>query len=123
MKDHAYERAREKVKKKKEFYSHLSSYVVMGVFFFALNAITSFGSWWFYWPLFGWGIGLLFHYLDVFGMPGVGEVSEEWEEKEIEAELRRMRGSKEDDEEQVLELKELQKEKAEKKRWDDSELV
>lgn len=120
-----YERARKRVKKKKEFYSHLSTYLVMGVFFFALNAVTDFGDWWFYWPMFGWGIGLLFHYLDAFGVPGVGEISQEWEEREIEAEMRRMRGKKyqeaENDEE--LELKEIQKEKIAPRRWDDSELV
>jgi len=115
-------KARERVKKKKEFYSHLSTYVVMGIFFFVLNAVTAFGSWWFHWPLLGWGIGVLFHYFDVFGMPGVGEISEEWEAREIEAEMRRMQGNDAEDTDE-LELKEMQKEKADKKRWDDSELV
>jgi hypothetical protein len=115
-------KARERVKKKKEFYSHLSTYVVMGIFFFVLNAVTAFGSWWFHWPLLGWGIGVLFHYFDVFGLPGVGDISDEWEAREIEAEMRRMGGS-ETEETDELELKEMQKERAEKKRWDDSELV
>jgi len=115
-------KARERVKKKKEFYSHLSTYVVMGIFFFVLNAVTAFGSWWFHWPLLGWGIGVLFHYFDVFGLPGVGDISDEWEAREIEAEMRRMGGS-EAEETDELELKEMQKERAEKKRWDDSELV
>lgn len=123
MSDPDYQKARKKVKKKKEFYSHLSTYLVMGIFFFVLNAVTSFGSWWFYWPMFGWGIGLLFHYFDAFGIPGVGEISDEWEKREIEAELRRMRGDKHEEEPDELELKEMQKEKVEKKRWDDSELV
>ena len=74
-------RAKKRVKAQKEFYRHLTSYLVMGVFFFLLNAVTSFGNWWFYWPMLGWGIGILFHYFDVFGLPGVGEISKEWEER------------------------------------------
>ncbi|MFN7118636.1 MAG: 2TM domain-containing protein, partial [Saprospiraceae bacterium] len=62
-----YEKARKRVRARKEFYQHLTSYVVMGIFFFLLNAVTSFGAWWFYWPLLGWGIGVLLPYFYVFG--------------------------------------------------------
>jgi hypothetical protein len=121
-----YTEAQKRVKKKKEFYSHLSSYVVMGIFFFVLNFLTAPGRWWFYWPMLGWGIGLAFHYIDVFGIPGVGDLSKDWEEKAIEEELQKMGV---DDEEKYLdppareelELKELKKTK--KKNWDDDELV
>ena len=92
----------------------------MGVFFFLLNAVTSFGNWWFYWPMLGWGIGILFHYFDVFGLPGVGEISKEWEEKAILKEMERMEWEektqmnkyerkKEPEPEENLELKELER--------------
>ena len=35
------------------------------------------GSWWFYWPLAGWGIGLALHVLVTFG----GVFSDEWKER------------------------------------------
>lgn len=117
----AYEKARVRVKKKKEFYQHLASYVIMSGFFFLLNAVTSFGSWWFYWPMMGWGIGLAFHYFDAFGFPGVGEISEEWEQRAIEEELQKMgadRGPSAMDEK--LDLKELEKRP---NKWNDSDLV
>jgi len=38
---------------------------------------------------FFWGIGLFFHYIQVHGFPGM-EDEDEWEEKEIEKEVRRM---------------------------------
>jgi len=37
---------------------------------------------WFYWPLFGWGIGIVMHGLFVFGF-GLW-LGQEWEEKKIE---------------------------------------
>ncbi len=120
-----YEKARKRVKAKKEFYQHLTSYIVMGIFFFLLNVVTSFGAWWFYWPLLGWGIGVLFHYFDVFGFPGVGSMEGDWEEKAIEEEVARMRGRKPAEEApEAMELREIQKERSEsQRRWDDSELV
>ena len=119
-----YKEAKKKVKTKKEFYEHLTVYAVMSVFFFMLNALTAFGNWWFYWPILGWGIGVLFHYFEVFGFPGIPEMSKEWEERQIQQELKKLekRNSStglEDDFDE-LELKEIRKEK---NRWQDDELV
>ncbi len=134
MDDRDYRLAKKRVKAKREFYQHLSTYAVMSVFFFLLNAVTAFGNWWFYWPMLGWGVGIMFHYFDVFGLPGVGETSNDWEQKAIEEELRRIKREKKlsetaprkvslpkEEPEERLELKELKKEK--RKDWDDSELV
>ena len=38
--------------------------------------------------MLGWGVGLAFHYVDVFGIPGFDILSKEWEDREIERELR-----------------------------------
>ena len=128
----AYQKALKRVKAKKDFYNHLAAYMVMGVFFFLLNATTAWGQWWFYWPMLGWGIGILFHYIDVFGVPGVGEVNEpDWEERAIQKELRKMGyGNREEgpenplDKEDHLELREMKKEKLSRRRdWDEDELV
>lgn len=88
--DDKYIRARKRVKAKKGFYGHLSSYVVVGIFFFAMNMLTDpFDIWWPF-PMLSWGIGLGIHYLTVFGFPGSGVLSKEWEDREMEKELRRV---------------------------------
>lgn len=136
-----YNEARKKVKEKKGFYKHLSTYMTMGLFFFALNMVTNPWNWWFYWPMMGWGIGLASHYFKVFGFPGTEGYSASWEEKEIEREMRRMeteRGSRrghsqrtiapavrrEEDYEE-LELRDLEetRRKDPEKKWNDSDLV
>ncbi len=133
LESEAYKKAAKRVKAKKEFYNHLATYVVMGIFFFLLNAVTAWGSWWFYWPMLGWGIGILFHYIDVFGIPGVEQVNDsDWEERAIQEELRKMGYSKGEtyaskpEEDDYLDLKEVKKEKVSRSRdrhWDDDELV
>jgi len=42
---------------------------------------------WFIWPIFGWGIGLIFHFLGVF----VFTRPSDWERREIEKEMERLR--------------------------------
>lgn len=85
----AYEIAQKRVKKKKEFFQHFTSYIAVGTFLFALNVATSFGDWWFYFPMMGWGIGLTIHYFTVFGIPGVAKYDEAWEEEAIQQEMQR----------------------------------
>ncbi len=126
MIDKEYESARKRVKKKKEFYSHLGSYIAVGSFFFILNIVTSPGDWWFFYPMLGWGIGLVIHYFSVFGIPGL--MSSDWEEKALEEEMNRIRriqekSKPEEKEEDSLELKDLQKEKVRSKKWDETDLV
>ena len=121
-----YDKARKRVKAKKEFYQHLTSYVTMSIFFLLLNAVTSFGAWWFYWPILGWGVGIVFHYFDIFGFPGEGNKSPDWEERAIQQEMERMRPHRQPTPEEPLEemeLRELQKERPGRKNWNDSELV
>jgi hypothetical protein len=130
MNQDAYQAARKKVKKKKDFYGHLSSFLVMSIFFFVLNMLTSPWVMWFYWPILGWGIGVLFHYFDVFGVPGVGSLDKEWEEKAIQEEMAKMQNSshfEEDyDDQEYLNLNEMprpQKRAEPRKDWNDSDLV
>lgn len=130
LESEAYKKAAKRVKAKKEFYNHLATFVVMGAFFFLLNAVTAWGSWWFYWPMLGWGIGILFHYIDVFGIPGVEQVNDsDWEEKAIQEELRKMGYPNAEkqrvDEDEFLDLREVKKERMSRKEsgWDEDELV
>ncbi|MCF8245079.1 MAG: 2TM domain-containing protein [Saprospiraceae bacterium] len=84
-------RAKKRVKAKKSFYQHLMSYAIVNLFLLVLNLLTSPGTLWFVYPLLGWGVGLAFHYVEVFGIPGFDILSKEWEEKELERELRQFR--------------------------------
>ena len=122
-----YTQARRRVKEKKRFYTHLSTYLVMGAFFFILNFLTSPGRWWFYWPMLGWGIGVAMQYVKVFGLPG-GLGSSEWENREIEKEMQKPDGpaiptSKELDMDDHLELREVQKERKQEPIYRKDDLV
>jgi hypothetical protein len=48
------------------FRSHLMAFVLVNAGLFALNMLTSPGTWWFYWPMLGWGIGLAAHAATVY---------------------------------------------------------
>jgi len=66
-----YKEAKEKVAAIKAFYIHLTTYVCVNGFLIVVNLITSRHNIWFYWPLLGWGTGLLAHGIGVFGFGGV----------------------------------------------------
>lgn len=80
-KDPRYEEAKKQVEEEKGFYIHLSTYVLVNAFFVVLDFLTSPGHWWFYWPMLGWGIGVVFHWIGVFGKRRF--FSEKWEERRI----------------------------------------
>jgi len=112
--EYFFEEAKKRVKKKKEFYGHLAAFCAVGIFFFGMalvvgrddpEAYIGFSI-----PMLGWSIGLIIHYLNVFGFPGKNRVlSQEWEQKEIDKELRHMGAPMIDDEIDELELKEMVK--------------
>lgn len=126
-----YREAKKRVEAKKEFYQHITVFVVMSVFFFTLNIITAPYALWFYWPIIGWGIGVLFHYFEVFGFPAIPQMSQEWEDEQIREEMMRLeernpprRNRQDDDDYEQLELKQLKKEKSRQKpKWRDEDLV
>ncbi|MCB9038985.1 MAG: 2TM domain-containing protein [Lewinellaceae bacterium] len=119
MSDYEYQAARSRVREKKRFYRRLGIFVALSVFFLLLNVLTSFGSWWFMWPILGMGLGIAIKYFKIFGFPGVGSIDEDWEDREMEKEMRRLGSGQ--PEEDGLELPELEKPK--RKNWDEDELV
>ncbi len=60
-----YVRAVERVEKLKEFYQNLASYCIVIPFLIFINLRFSPQFHWFWFPIFGWGIGLTFHFLEV----------------------------------------------------------
>lgn len=70
LKEEAYLKAKEKVKKIKGFYSHLTVYILVNIFLIILfnrNFNDNFWSFGTFSTAFFWGIGLAFHALGVFG--------------------------------------------------------
>lgn len=76
-KDKVYERAQKRVKEIKSFYSNLISYCIIIPFLIIINLITSSKSIWFYYPMLGWGIGVIAHGMSVFA------IGKNWEDKKI----------------------------------------
>ncbi|OQY26834.1 MAG: hypothetical protein B6244_12665 [Candidatus Cloacimonetes bacterium 4572_55] len=72
--------ARKRVKELKEFYNHLGSYLIVNLFLMALSLMTK--SFWFIFPLLGWGIGILSHAAKTFGLFGYG--GSKWEERKMQ---------------------------------------
>ena len=79
----AYEKAAKRVEELKGFYGNLISYCVFIPFLFFINWRTSPDYYWAFWPMFGWGIGVVAHGLQVFG------IGRDWEEKQIRKYMKR----------------------------------
>lgn len=84
----AYEKAAKKVEELKGFYGNLISYCVFIPFLFFINWRTSPGYYWAFFPMFGWGIGLIIHALKTFG------IGKDWEERQIKKYMEKEENSK-----------------------------
>ena len=61
------EQAKKRVKAKQDFYKHLLSYVVVNILLVIIWAFPAGRGYpWFLWVIGGWGIGLLFNFIEVF---------------------------------------------------------
>ena len=81
LEEERYYKARKKVEEIKGFYGNLTSYIVVNIGLMVLNLVTSPEYLWFFWPLFGGGIGVVIHGMVVFNyMPFLGK---DWEEQKI----------------------------------------
>ena len=76
-----YVKAVEKVEKLKEFYQNLVSYCIVIPFLIFINLKTYSKFQWFCFPMIGWGIGLVFHYLEVNNYSLF--LGKNWEERKI----------------------------------------
>ncbi len=115
--------AKKRVAEKKGFYYHLITFTLVNLFLFGLNIFTTPDFLWCLIPFLGWGVGLIIHYITIFGIPGKGPLDKKWEAKEIEKELNRMRHTENNldlEREDELELKEFSKLR---KDWNESDLV
>ncbi|WP_299683112.1 2TM domain-containing protein [uncultured Tenacibaculum sp.] len=79
--NNSYIKAVERVEKMKEFYRNLASYLICIPFFIFINLRFSPQFHWFYFPIIGWGIGVLFHGLEVYNYNMF--LGKDWEERKI----------------------------------------
>ncbi len=78
MADAEYAQATRRAKSLRNFYTNVITFAAVNIGLFVINIVTSPGSLWFYWVTIFWGIGLLFHALDVFTFRG-RYLGKEWE--------------------------------------------
>jgi len=79
----AYRIAKKRVAAKIAFYIHLAAYVSVNVLLLIINLATYNQSFWFKWPLIGWGVGLGVHALVTFALPKASPLKERMIQKEI----------------------------------------
>lgn len=60
------QQALDQIRAQKGFYQHAVRYTLVIGLLFAINLLSGSGYLWAVWPMLGWGIGLLFHGLNVF---------------------------------------------------------
>jgi len=84
--DDSYLRARKHVDDLKEFYYNLIAYCIVIPFLIFINYKTFWGFQWFWFPMFGWGLGLAFHAYKVFVNDGI--LGRNWEKRKIEQFMR-----------------------------------
>ena len=82
-----YKQARKRAEVKFGFYAHLLIYIVASILFYFLNLLTKPEVKWFYWPIAGWGIGVIFHGISVFTTSS--SIVERMALKELEKEKRK----------------------------------
>ena len=84
--ENAYERARKRAREKYTFYTHLVVYVAVNLFLIAVNLFTSPQSYWFIWPLLGWGVAVVIHGARTFLLSGESATLDRMTKRELENE-------------------------------------
>ena len=72
-----YIRAKKRVDELKGFYGSLVAYVIAIPFFITLNYKTSWQFQWFWFPILGWGLGIVIQAFNIYGVGG------NWEDRKI----------------------------------------
>ena len=71
-------------KRRASFKGHLTTYLLMNIFFWALWYFTGAQKYneglpWPVWPMLGWGIGVAFHYIGAYISPRSNSTQKEYE--------------------------------------------
>jgi len=121
--------AQKRVRHVKRFYHMLYTWLILSVFFSAINFFTSMEYFWAIFPILGVGLGVAFSGLKAFGYRAMGG---DWEEGLYRKELERLHRENDthqpssshkkltEPSEEELELKELEELK---RKWEDQDFV
>jgi hypothetical protein len=85
--DDSYVRARNHVDELKGFYYSIISYCIVVPFLIFINYKTYWGFQWFWFPMFGWGLGIVIHAFKVFVNDGA--FGRGWEERKLKEFMRK----------------------------------
>lgn len=72
-----YLRARARLEELKGFYSNIVAFIVINPFLIFINYMTYWDYKWFWYPMLGWGIGVIIHAAITFGFGA------DWEKRKI----------------------------------------
>jgi 2TM domain len=81
------EEARRYVRRKRIFYTVLGVWLALCVMWFVIDLADDSSSWWFYWPMFGTGIGVAITGIVLLGIGGL--FGAEWERRQMDKYLDR----------------------------------
>ena len=76
-----YHKAKKQVEEIKGFYGNLVAYIAVNIVLLIINFRYSPEHLWFFWPMLGWGIGLLFYGLKAFNY--LQFLGKNWEERKL----------------------------------------
>jgi hypothetical protein len=76
--ENAYYKAKRQVEELKGFYGNFTTYCIVIPSLALINYYTYWDHKWFFYPMLGWGLGVLFHGISVFGY------GKSWEERKIQ---------------------------------------
>ena len=80
----AYQNAKKRVEAKFGFKIHLLVYVLVSALLIFINLNGSTEYFWAKWPLLGWGIGIVFHWLAIYVFKGGSPINDEMIRKEMQ---------------------------------------
>ncbi len=122
MSQDLYEKAKKRVENKKEFRKDLSSFIKWTAILLLINIFVTRGYFWSLWVIGFWGIAIAKKAYDVYGSPFDNP---DWEKKEIEKEMKRLRKLDQSSDSDFPKKKTKSKESSSepKNNWDDDEFV
>jgi hypothetical protein len=83
--------AARRVRAKREFYMHASTYVIVNLALAGVWLLTGGSYPWFLWPMIGWGVGVLFHGFAIAFHVDTTSPADPGDERAIAREMARMR--------------------------------
>ena len=92
-----YELAKKRVEAKIGFFIHLAIFILVNSILAAVDILGSPEKLWFYWPLGGWGLGVLLHGFGVYYHPASSNNRLSFKESLIEKELKAIERSQKEE--------------------------